>query len=71
MDIDNRGTQFRLLTTKQVSEMTGIPVRTLEGWRTADFRKRRPTLPFRRLPGGGVRYLFEGVKAFFDAGLVY
>lgn len=62
--------RIRLWTPRELSDFTGIPVRTLADWRTARSRRRGLGLPFVALSPRNVRYREEDIVAFIAGKLV-
>lgn len=60
----------RLWTPSELSEYTGIPIRTLADWRTERARSRGLGLPFVALSSHNVRYRNEDVEAFIAARII-
>lgn len=62
--------RLRLWTPRELSEYTGIPLRTLADWRTMRSRSRGLGLPFVALSPRNVRYREEDIVAFIAGKLV-
>lgn len=62
--------RMRLWTPRELSEYTGIPLRTLADWRTTRSRRRGLGLPFVALSPHNVRYREEDILAFIAGRLV-